>query len=248
MRRTLRRILLCFLLACFVSITPVTAQTPTGPTATTLVQEVSEATQTLGILTVVVLVVLGILAAIVVIVLVVAAKGLQPLLNTIKSLNDAREDLQGELFKRLEAGDKERQKTAEINERTVSALNERETKTEAEARSDAAVTAINTHTDGAHDTTRREIAELRKEVSTVIQSLERVEKRLGGGEGDDTADLSLSAAFHMLKHIERRLDQLGTGPLDPSRVPDTDPTAGSTPKEPDVWSGDHPEGLPPDTE
>ena len=128
----MRRNILCgLLLACFVSLTPVTAQTPTGPTATTLVQEVSEATQTLGILTVVVLVVLGILAAIVVIVLVVAAKGLQPLLNTIKSLNDAREDLQGELFKRLEAGDKERPKTAEINERSVSALDELETKTEA---------------------------------------------------------------------------------------------------------------------
>lgn len=244
----MRRITLCIvLLACFVRISPVAAQTTPNPT--TLVQEVSEATQTLGILTVVILVVLGILAVIVVIVLVVAAKGLSPLLNTIRTLNDARGDLQDQLFKRLEAGDKERAKTAEINERTVSALNERETKTEAEARSDAAVTAINTHTDGARDTTRREIAELRKKVSTVIQSLERVEKRLGGSDGDDTADLSLSAAFHMLKHIERRLDQLGTGPLDPAKVPDTDPAAGSTQKEPDPWqTDDNPPNLPPETE
>lgn len=245
MLRRLRQILLCFLLlACFVSIAPVTAQTPTGPTATTLVQEVSEATQTLGILTVVILVVLGILAVIVVIVLVVAAKGLQPLLNTIRTLNDARGDLQDQLFKRLEAGDKERAKTAEINERTVSALNERETKTEAEARSDAAVKAVNTHTDASAIETRREIATLRTEVSTVIESLKRVEKRLGGGEGDDTADLSLSAAFRMLSHIERRLDQLGTGPLDPAKVPQEPPPS----SEPGVWSGDHPEGLPPETE
>jgi hypothetical protein len=233
------------LLACFVRIAPAAAQSVTPPTAEAdvIAERVAAAVQQVGgTSNAIQLIVVGI-------VLVVAWKGLSPLLATIKSLNDARDELQGELFKRLEAGDKERAKTAEINERTVSALNERETKQEAEARSDAAVVRINTHTDSAHDVTRKEIAELRKEVSTVIHSLERVEKRLGGGDGDDTADLSLSAAFHMLKHIERRLDQLGTGPLDPAKVP-AEPPAPSGVRaaaEPDIWSGDHPAGLPPET-
>lgn len=236
MRRTFISVLL---LACFVSIAPAAAQPVTPPTAgaDVIADRVAlDVQQVGGTSNAIQLIVVGI-------VLVVAWKGLSPLLATIKSLNDARDELQGELFKRLEAGDRERARTAEINERTVSALNERETKQEAEARSDAAVVRITAHTDSAHEVTRKEIAELRKEVSTVIHSLERVEKRLGGGDGDDTADLSLSAAFHMLKHIERRLDQLGTGPLDPAKLPAEPPA----PKHTDVWAQDNPPNLPPET-
>jgi hypothetical protein len=170
---------LCFFaLALLTGGVPVSAQqgTPVPPasSAQAIVSDVIEATQTLGILTVVVLVALGILAAIVVIVLVIAWKGISPLLSTIKSLNDAREDLQSELFKRLEAGDKERAKTAEINERTVNTLTTFETRTEAQAARSTAVEQITAHTENAV----QPIKEAADKTLTTITEVERQLKTL----------------------------------------------------------------------
>lgn len=133
------------------AVAPVLGQaipvTPAPNAPSTIVREVSEAAQTLGTLNVVLLAVVAILVVVVVIVLVVAWKGLAPLLGTIRSLNDAREDLQEQLFKRLEAGDKERAQTADINQRTVARLSDLETRTEAQASRQTAVQEINAHTD-----------------------------------------------------------------------------------------------------
>lgn len=164
------------LLSMMLIVAPVAAQQATpAPSGQTLVGEVVDATQTLGILTVVILAVLGILAAVVLIVVLIAWRGLSPLLGTIKSLNTAREDLQAQLFERLESGDKERARTAEINERTVSRLGEIETRTEAQQSRQTAVEEINTHTDEAvkpivraSDDTLSELRELREQFKTLI--------------------------------------------------------------------------------
>lgn len=174
------RLLPFFAVLLLTGIVPVYAETatPSAPLPPSVVQgviqDVAEVTETLGILTVVVLTALGILAVIVIIVLLVAWKGLSPLLGTIKSLNDARGDLQEQLFKRLESGDKERARTAEINERTVNTLSEIETRKEAEAARTDAVTAINQHTDSAvnpikeaADKTLTTISEIEQQLRTI---------------------------------------------------------------------------------
>lgn len=248
------RALPLLLLLCVLSVAPAYGQpvTPTPPNATTFITEVAETTQALGILTVVVLVVLGVLAVIVLIVLAVAWKGLSPLLSTIKTLNDARDDLQEQLFNRLEKGDIERATTAAINRETVNALKERETKTEAQTRSDAAVGQINEHTDIAQRETQRLMAEFEGRLNKALEQLgeatRSIDNRLGAV--DDTIRIKLEDVRGELNAIKHSVEQakIDTDKLDPSKVPDIDPAeaarhADIAPKPPSVWDGDHPPNV-----
>lgn len=221
---------------------PVYAQTATPPAPTgsaqAIVSDVIEATQTLGILTVVVLVALGILACIVVIVLVLAWKGLSPLLGTIRSLNTAREDLQEQLFKRLEAGDKERARTAEINERTVNTLTTLETKAEAQDGRKSAVQAIIEHTDGA-------LKPIAEQIDSVIQLLttdrrEHAERANGLDGRVDKLDGKVDEAIRELRQLKTAILKGDTDKLPPLPEGFTDPAPPAPNAAADVWQGDHP--------
>lgn len=159
------------LLSLMLTVAPVYGQsTPVAPvTPQSVIGEVSEAAQTLGTLNVVLLAVVGIMVVVVLIVLAVAYRGLSPLLSTIKSLNSAREDLQEQLFKRLEAGDRDRAMTADINQRTVAQLGKIETREQAVESRQLAVAEINTHTDEAV----KPIDGKLQQVATTLEELKR---------------------------------------------------------------------------
>lgn len=259
------RVLPLLLLLCVLSVAPAYGQpvTPVPPNATTFISEVAETTQALGILTVVVLVVLGVLAVIVLIVLEVAWKGLSPLLATIKTLNDARDELQEQLFSRLEKGDTERATTAAINRETVIELKARETKAEAQTRSNGAITAVNAFTAGAHDATRNQIdaegTETRKMFKEVAQQVDEALKITEKVQhaNDERFSIYDTKFNELLLNVQIELTKLsrllktGTGELNPDAVPDTDPAlaahterhADVAPEPPDIWQGDTPDNV-----
>lgn len=266
MRRT---IISGLLLACFVCIAPVAAQTSPAPEPTVSVSldtlnravEVLERLSSSNTNTVNAAVLLQGIINLVIFgggLLFVWRGGLKPLHETITSdrARATKAEAEEERVRVAAAADKQLQdglrlKQAEALQTTAQELGKvatimSEAEENAKRRTTTAVSEVNTHTDGAHLETRREIAELRKEVTAVTTALERVERRLGSKGEDDTADLSLSSALTMLRHIEQRLDQLGTGPLDPSKVPDHDPALTDGKSTNDVWSGDHPPNLPPE--
>lgn len=199
-------------------VAPAQAQgTPTAPlNPQTVIGEVSEAAQTLGTLNVVLLAVVAIMVIVVLIVLAVAYKGLSPLLATIKSLNTSREDLQEQLFKRLEAGDKERATTADINQRTVAQLGEIETRKEAQASRESAVESINTNVTDEHEKTRRLIGDAFEKLTSLETA---ISLRF------DTVDISIKQGFEEIREALQQARQ--TNEPHPVSVPAPAPETAS---------------------
>lgn len=181
---------------------PVTAQPATpSPSNGTIVSEIIDATQTLGILTVVILFVVGILALIVIFFVIAAGRLGTPLLGALNKANEARDELQEKLFHRLEAGDLERAKTADINSRTVGKLSELETRSEAQQARGDAVSAINRHTDAAHEETRKLLAPVTRKLDDVIELLNRDEA--ARARRDETLNLTISQATRELMELKK---------------------------------------------
>lgn len=210
------RHLTVMLMTVFLSVAPVMAQTPT-PTPTTstsgIVRDLSESAERFGAMTV--------LAFAVIFLLVVAAwRGLAPMLGTIKSLNEARDKLQDELFKRLEAGDEERSRTAKLNERTANILSDLETKQDAQAGRQDAVEAINAHTDTAYEKVRDRLQAIEHKLERVINMLEEEEKKQI--QRDETISLTLTTASRELIELRSEVKTLkDTSEPDPLSAPPT---------------------------
>lgn len=199
--RTLAVVLAALLLSC----APVQAQTP-APSPTTIVRDLSDAAQALGTNNLVQVIVVLIQGGIVVFLVTVAQKGIGPLVSTIKTLNDARDELQDELFKRLEAGDRERARVAEVNERTAAILEALETRGEARSGRRDAVNEINLHTDRAHAETRESLKPIEDKLEHVIQMLNDEEQR--HVQRDKALNVTLSSVTKELVELRQAVKNL----------------------------------------
>lgn len=160
------RFLTVGLAVLLLSVAPVMAQTPTPTQSTTsgIVRDLSESAERFGAMTVFAF-------AVVVLLIIAAWRGLSPLLDTIKNLNEDRARLQDELFRRLEAGDRERAKTAEVNERVATILSDLETKKDAQAARNTAVDALKQHTTTDGDKTRELLKPIERKLDDVLSIL-----------------------------------------------------------------------------
>ena len=253
------------LLACFVSITPVAAQpvTPTPRPASSsaelqILNEISQRLQTMSSTsdstTNAAVLMLGgaffvlMLAALVVVVWI-ARGGLVPIWQTITAERQrANQAEQSETRMQLAVVDQERradeyrsktaqamQATAQSQERMANILSTVETSDQASRGRQTAVATITTHVTNDGNLTRNDMKRLEGKLDRALAWMEK---------GDDP---DIAAARQEIIEAREEVVKMGdTGPLDPSKVPDTDPAADSTLKEPDPWQGDHPPNLPPE--
>lgn len=201
------RTLVVMLATLLLSCAPAQAQTTEpSPSPTTIIHELSDAAAALGTNNFVQVVVVLIQGGIVVFLVTVAQKGFTPLVSTIKTLNDTRDELQDALFKRLEVGDKERARVAEVNERTVTILEGLETRGEARSGRHDAVNEINQHVDRAHAETRESLKPIEDKLEHVIQMLNDEEQR--HVQRDKALNVTLSSVTKELVELRQAVKNL----------------------------------------
>lgn len=189
MKRLTYRYIPFFVAILLMAVVPVSAQnlippyiqptaTPVPPISNAIVRDVTEATQTLGILTVVILVVLAVMVGVVVFFVIAALRLGLPLVNTVTKLISSRDELQKSADEQERRADEYRAKTAqsmqlaaEAQERTVAALTNLETKTEATQGRANAVTSLQAHFDES-------VKPIREAADKALNTISDVEKRL----------------------------------------------------------------------
>lgn len=238
----MKRLVLFFALVLLTGIVPVYAQTatPNAPNIpSSVVRDVAEATQTLGVMTVVILVALAVLVGIVVFFIIGALRVSAPLLTTIQKLIASRDDLQRETDEKERRQDEYRAQTAqsmklaaEAQERTVNVLLNLETRKEAQDGRKTAVETITEHTDGA-------LKPLAEQIDGIIKLL--VADQQEQARRANALDGKVDEAIRELRQLKTAILKGDTNPLDPSKVPDTDPATPAPNAAADVWQGDHPE-------
>lgn len=254
--RLMKRLVPFFALVLLTGIVPVSAQTAT-PEAPTVVQgvirDVAEVTQTLGIFTVVILVTLFIIVGVVGVLLVAAWKGLSPLLSTLQNLLASRDRLQQEseakdlrdsaTYAKMAEALKDTavalKQNTEFTGKLAAAMNDFATKKETESIFNATVTAVTEHADGA---LKPIAAQIDSVISLLTADREEHTARSNALDGKvDALDGKVDEAIRELRQLKTAILKGDTNPLDPSKVPDTDPTPSAPNAAADVWQGDHPE-------
>lgn len=217
---------------------PVRAQdfaTPTPQsTTTTVVRELADAAERLSILGFVAAVIaLTALGIVLFIVLGVYKVGLKPFVDTAAQERQERTNIQTRLdAKNLRDDEREKElaalrgRTAEIQERTIKALIDLETRKEAADSRGAAVSTINAHTDQAHKDT---VEAVKKLLDDALQGVQVVQQKQEQREASshETADLTLPNVERNLIEAKQKVEKLhDTGPLSPAAVP-ADPASGT---------------------
>lgn len=202
--------LTCFALATsWLIAAPVQAQQPNStPSPSSVVSELSDAAQTLGAA--------GFVAAVLslaLIALIVGAgmffwKGLSPLLKTIESERQAREQAQANFTREVQRSTERENAAAELRtqqadalERTAGILSELETKSEAQKRRDGAVKTINEHTS-------TQINPLKDAVDKVGQDVEAMQQTLEQKASKADLDNGLKPVLDELTTISKALDNI----------------------------------------
>lgn len=216
-----------FALGMLVATLPASAQgTPTAPPELTTGEQVVSMVERIGGVS------NAIQLCIVFFVLIVAYRGLKPLLEALKDEREARKEERQErleaqrelaaLRERQAAADDRRlvvqERQAELDERMVARLKDLETSEEAKQRSINTVTEINQHTTEIFTEAKEQLVSAASKIDEAAASVKDVVTK-------EHLNSKLEPILAQLETISLELRRRAgdTGPLDASKVPDTDP-------------------------